>query len=82
MLLESGADPNNAGANVGGSDWGETTPFLVATRGGFTEAMQLLLDHGADPTLVPKGSEPAIKIAKGIDVAEVREATVAFLEGL
>jgi ankyrin repeat protein len=75
LLLEAGADPNVAGS----LNWGTTTPLIVATRGGFIEGMQLLLDHGADPNIEIDG-ETAMSVAEQIKPKKLAKEVVKFLK--
>ena len=55
----------------GGTDLVEATPFLLAARSADLDAMQFLLEHGADPLATTKGGNTALTLASG----------VVFLEG-
>ncbi len=57
LLLKNGADGDKA-ANL----WGET-PLMVAAKADFPEAMQLLLDKGADVTRLSNFRETALHFA-------------------
>ena len=82
LLLERGADPNPRLARLPpyrakldrGNDMmlgGGTTPFLRAAKAGDLPAMQLLLKHGADPTLTPTRSGiNALMAAAGLGTTE------------
>jgi ankyrin repeat protein len=82
LLLERGADPNPKLARLPpyrakldrGNDMmlgAGSTPFLRAAKAGDLPAMQLLLEHGADPTLSPtrSGINP-LMAAAGLGTAE------------
>jgi ankyrin repeat protein len=82
MLLERGADPNarlekqspyRAKLDRGNDTMlgAGTTPFLRAAKAGDIPAMQLLLEHGADPALAPtrSGITP-LMAAAGLGTAE------------
>jgi ankyrin repeat protein len=72
VLLERGADPNlalNAAMrhrNHAASDrslGAGTTPFMRAAKAGDVQAMRLLVEHGANPSLTQKNGTTALMIA-------------------
>lgn len=75
VLLAHGANPNAPLKSVtlarahtpGEGTLGEgTTPLMRAARNGDAPAMQLLLDRGADPTMVQKNHTTALMLAAGL----------------
>lgn len=79
ILLENGADPNQAvGANtetrtIFTMQWffeSGATPFIRAAQSGDTELMQLLLEHGADPHARTDYGDTALSAAAGIGWVE------------
>jgi ankyrin repeat protein len=75
MLLARGADPNARlktptlfrAHTPGEGSFGEgTTPLMRAARNGDIPAMQVLLDHGADPALAQKNGTTALMLAAGL----------------
>ena len=80
LLLENGADPNL----VGEKGW-ITTPLIVAAQNGFVEAIQLLLEYGADANADVDG-RTAFDVARTIspdkttiELEELIEQTLAAL---
>ena len=66
MLLRAGADPNITG--------GVTTPLIEATKNGFTNNIDLLIQNGADPNgRDAVGSTPLIIASEGgvLDIVEM-----------
>jgi len=57
FLLQSGADGDKSV-----NQWGET-PLMLAAKSDFAEAVQILLDHGADPTRTNHFDETALHFA-------------------
>lgn len=81
MLLERGADPNAALQRQAplrakldrGNDTvlgGGTTPLMRAAKAGDTEAMRVLLEHGADPMLATGRGVNAMMLAAGLGTTE------------
>ncbi len=75
ILLKHGANPNATLKSVtlarahtpGEGTLGEgTTPLMRAARNGDAPAMRLLLDRGADPTLVQKNHSTVLMLAAGL----------------
>jgi ankyrin repeat protein len=75
MLLARGANPNaqlktptlQRNHTPGEPLLGEgTTPLMRAAKNGDFRAMQILLDHGADPTIVQKNHTTVLMLAAGL----------------
>lgn len=62
-----------AGANVNEQDEQGWTPLNWAAGHGDVEAVKLLLDHGADPTLTGRDNRTPVMIAKAAERKEVAE---------
>jgi len=73
-LLKHGADPNarlkkpptRFGFSPNPRPTG-ATPYILAAIAVDAEAMRILVEHGADPTLVPNNTVPAILLASGVN---------------
>jgi hypothetical protein len=74
LLLDRGANPNarlsrsllQKAHNAGDATLGAgSTPFMRAAKAGDVAAMRLLIDRGADPTLVQANGTTALMIAAG-----------------
>ena len=62
-LLHAGLDINGVIAASAHSVDYAVTPVMAATMAGKAEAVQLLLDHGADPNVQPHGMRSALCVA-------------------
>jgi ankyrin repeat protein len=73
-LLKHGADPNSRlkkdptrfGFSPNPRPRG-ATPYILAAIAADAKAMDILVEHGADPTLVPDNKVPAILLASGVN---------------
>jgi ankyrin repeat protein len=73
-LLEHGADPNarlkknpsRYGFTVTSNRPTNATPYILAAYAGDADVMNMLVEHGADPTLVPNNKAPALLWAAGV----------------
>lgn len=82
FLLDRGADPN-----VTSHRWG--TPLHLATRLGKVEVVKILMEAGADPTVlsvgmslrVGKTSKTPTQVAEFVVDTERREAILGLLQG-
>jgi uncharacterized protein len=93
-LLDKGANPNaQLTKNLpgrSGMDSGDTTldqgatPLMRAARAGDHEAMQILLQHGADPKVITKDGNTAFLFAAGVGYRDknTRGSESDALEGL
>jgi ankyrin repeat protein len=58
-ILEHGADPNRK------TPWGKTALHQAVLRDNSIEIMEVLLDHGADPTLISERPERSAQVTSG-----------------
>jgi ankyrin repeat protein len=66
-LLARGADPNRRVApGLRGAGEAGSTAFLLAAKAGDAEVMRLLLEHGADPSIVTNQNTTALMAAAGV----------------
>jgi ankyrin repeat protein len=80
FLLDRGADPN-----VTSDDWG--TPLHLAARLGDVEVAKMLLEAGADPTVlsvgrkIGKNEKTPVQMAEYVREPEKREAMLSLFQG-
>ncbi|HEY1342547.1 MAG TPA: ankyrin repeat domain-containing protein [Bryobacteraceae bacterium] len=70
-LIRKGADVNENAYLAGG------TPLMYAAGDGKREMVKLLLQHGADPTIMAKFEGPALKLARDSEIRRMLQAAVA-----
>ena len=74
-LLDHGADPNarleknpsRYGFTVTSSRPKGSTPYVIAAMAGDADIMRLLVDNGADPSLIPSNGVPPLLWAAGVN---------------
>jgi len=64
-LLEHGADPKRA------TRWGRTAFHHAVLRDNSSDICEVLLEHGADPTLVAERSDPGQTVGPGMSAVEM-----------
>jgi ankyrin repeat protein len=78
-LLNHGANPNKAASP--NSPGVEQTPLAFAAQDGHLSIADLLLDHGADPTLAGRGSLPPAQLALASGYGEVASLILKHCHG-
>ncbi len=75
LLLDRGADSD-------GPPGTRQTALMLAARSNFVEALRVLIDNGADPTLTCKVPWAQNRTAQGLAELEKRRQAVAFFKSL